>query len=128
MKLNALQLKIKILLAISFLFFGAGVFSLLLLPEMITLILMILHFITMFVVFFTLNSFLSELLANHPEDENASHQGVFTDNLVDVLNKKVLDRDAQIERLKDALSQQQKELNSLKQKETLTTDHKEGSR
>lgn len=42
------------------------------------------------------------------------HQGVFTDTLVDNLNKKVVDRDAQIERLKSTIASQQLELEKLK--------------
>ena len=42
------------------------------------------------------------------------HQGVFTDTLVDTLNKKVVDRDAQIERLKSTIANQQFELEKLK--------------
>ena len=42
------------------------------------------------------------------------HQGVFTDTLVDNLNKKVVDRDAQIERLKATIANQQFEIEKLK--------------
>lgn len=43
-----------------------------------------------------------------------THQGVFTDTLVDNLNKKVIDRDAQIERLKSTIANQQLELEKFK--------------
>ena len=114
MKKKAIKVKFIITGCIALILFILSVLSLVVYSKGISLLLITLHSLCLFLMVLQVLSPAAREEFYQDEDLYPPHLGVFSDTLADNLNKKVIDRDAQIERLKATIASQQLEIDSLK--------------